>query len=154
MSKRFSRGPQSKPSHVCFGGSVDQGVVLYKGCARSRTSLRSSAFVLLDVVEAKGEDFDDYLKEDSRPIFFFVFSLHAFKHFWNFLRIFGAHNTFSFFESAMQWNAFLSLIEVISLDVRICYVENTASLLVSSLYGTDTPGAASTASINVFFVFF
>lgn len=49
---------------------------------------------------------------------------------------------------------FSPLIEIISLDVRICYVESTASLLVSSLYRTDTPGAVSTASINVFFVFF
>ena len=43
VSERFSWGPQSKPSYVCFGESVDQGVVLYKGCARSRTSLRSSS---------------------------------------------------------------------------------------------------------------
>ena len=32
--------------------------------------------VLLNVVEAQRENFDDYIKEDFRPIFFFVFSFH------------------------------------------------------------------------------
>ena len=33
--------------------------------------------MLLDVVEAKGEDLDDYLKEDFGPIFLFVFVFHG-----------------------------------------------------------------------------
>ena len=60
--------PRNANAVIFRGESVDQGVVLYKGCARSRTSLRSSAFVLLNVVEAKGEDLDDYLNEDLFPI--------------------------------------------------------------------------------------
>ena len=55
-----------------------------KGSARSPSVLAISGVylrwlvlaVLLDVVEAQRKDFDDYLKEDFRPIFFFVFSFH------------------------------------------------------------------------------
>ncbi len=35
--------------------------------------------MLLDVVEAKGEDLEDYLKEDFRPIVFLIFVLHKSK---------------------------------------------------------------------------
>ena len=34
--------------------------------------------VLLNVVEAKGEDLHDHLKKDFRPVFFFVFCFHVF----------------------------------------------------------------------------
>ena len=36
-------------------------------------------FVLLEVVEAEGEDLEDYLKEDFRPILLFSFVLHKSK---------------------------------------------------------------------------
>ena len=45
---------------------------------RNRPNGRLLSFrsVLLNVVETQRENFDDYLKEDFHPIFFFVFSLH------------------------------------------------------------------------------
>lgn len=34
--------------------------------------------VLLDVVEAKGQDLNNHFKKDFRPVFFFVFCFHVF----------------------------------------------------------------------------
>ena len=36
-------------------------------------------FVLLDVVEAEGEDFEDDLKQDFGPIHFLIFVFHKIK---------------------------------------------------------------------------
>ena len=48
--------------------------------ANMRPKGKSSLFsVLLDVIEAEGEDLEDDLKEDFRPIAFFVFSFHRSK---------------------------------------------------------------------------
>ena len=38
--------------------------------------LQSFLTMLLNVVETQRENLDDYIKEDFRPIFFFVFSFH------------------------------------------------------------------------------
>ena len=57
----FNRVPRVNQRSVCYGGSVEQYVALYKGCARNRASISSSASVLLDVVETQGENLDDDL---------------------------------------------------------------------------------------------
>ena len=86
VAEREGRGGWGPRGFLILGESVDQGVVLHKGCARSRTSLRLSASVLLDVVEAEGEDLDEHIKQDLYPVSGFVFVCHNFYSFFLILR--------------------------------------------------------------------
>ena len=63
--------------YLAFMGCSVRAISMSAKKKRHCCRLKSVLTMFLYVVETQRKDFDDYLKEDFRPVFFFVFSFHC-----------------------------------------------------------------------------
>ena len=62
---------------LAFRGGPVRAISMSAKKKRHCCRLQSVLTMFLNVVEAQRENFDDYIKEDFRPVFLFVFSFHC-----------------------------------------------------------------------------